>query len=171
MLIRWGWSRHAGGWVQQMPPISPFFPFLMCLGGGKRRLEGVLPYAKPLQHLGMGDSPLMIPCRPWYGEECSEGITWVVLVPMRCCWPCCSNIEETPQRSTPVCPLYQTFVAKAWPGQLSNMLCFPSSNMALDIPWRPKCPPYAFRYAIDHRHEQLRRPSSDNVPWGQTTNQ
>lgn len=40
--------------------------------------------------------------------------------------------------STLVPPLTQTLVAKAWPVELSNLFCFPSSGMAFDFLCRPK---------------------------------
>lgn len=44
--------------------------------------------------LSSGNGHLMTPQRPECGEECSRGVTRVVLVVLRCCQPQCTKVEE-----------------------------------------------------------------------------
>lgn len=90
------WGGMAKAWGMVSVTWVSSFPFFSCVG----RRMGKLPAAKLHQHPGMGDVHFMLSYKPQCGEECSQGIAWLLLIVLIHGWFCFCESRKTFPRST-----------------------------------------------------------------------
>lgn len=128
------------------------------------------------QHPELRNSHLLMPQRPQRGEECSDGVSWVVLIVPKLlvsllqgweylsevCWLTTSTLvhPQTQERVQSLARLAWSVLPVLWQGGRRPPLT-PRSWLS--------CPPCIWTCCPSHRHQQVTGPSPDTRPPRLTT--